>query len=245
MPYRTLLLTTLLGLTLAGCADNLAGGGPRGGYGAWDDGPYDWTDNGRCDDPNYNISGFGDAWPGTDEYDCRRYGGGLRGGVIGPYYGWYGAPDRAWEWQRQREFEIRRRLEEQRRDRERAERHDHDRDGDRDRDRRRDWSQRPGGDPIDRAHRDLDEATRRQLFEQRRQQREQARQNGGQPDDGQHRGWDGRRGPDRPAPSGPPSSAPPAADGEQHHPNLPPPPPPSAGEQHHPRLDMGERRQEN
>lgn len=234
MPYRPLLLALFLGLTLAGCADTLDGGGYRSGTGAWDDGPYDWSDNGRCDDPNYNISGFGEAWPGTDEFDCRRYGGGLRGGYVGGYYGWYG-PDRSYEWQRRREIEIRRRLEEQRRDRERAERHDRDHDRDRDRDRDRDhqrnWNPRPGGE---RGHRDGDDAARRQQWEQRRQQREQARPNDGWRGDGE-----GRRGQDRPAQPAVPSAAPDV----QQHPNLPPPPP-AANQQRHPRLDMGERRQE-
>lgn len=36
-------------------------------------------DNGRCDDPRYETSNRGRAEPGTDEYDCSRWGHGLKG----------------------------------------------------------------------------------------------------------------------------------------------------------------------
>lgn len=35
-------------------------------------------DNGRCDDLRYETSNHGHAEPGTDEYDCSRYGQGLK-----------------------------------------------------------------------------------------------------------------------------------------------------------------------
>lgn len=34
--------------------------------------------NGRCDDPRYNTSNGGRAEAGTDDYDCSRYGDGLK-----------------------------------------------------------------------------------------------------------------------------------------------------------------------
>lgn len=40
------------------------------------DGPY--ARNGRCDDARYNTSNGGRAEKGTDEYDCSRYGNGLK-----------------------------------------------------------------------------------------------------------------------------------------------------------------------
>jgi hypothetical protein len=48
-------------------------GARRGGYGN----PY--RDNGRCDDARYESSNGGRARPGTDEFDCSRYGNGLKG----------------------------------------------------------------------------------------------------------------------------------------------------------------------
>jgi len=45
-----------------------------GGYGrAW------WERNGRCDDERYETSNGGKAPPGADEYDCSRYGNGMKG----------------------------------------------------------------------------------------------------------------------------------------------------------------------
>lgn len=35
--------------------------------------------NGRCDDPRYETSNGGRARAGSDEYDCSRYGDGLKG----------------------------------------------------------------------------------------------------------------------------------------------------------------------
>lgn len=37
-----------------------------------------WQRNGECDDPRYETSNGGLARPGTDEHDCRRFGGGLK-----------------------------------------------------------------------------------------------------------------------------------------------------------------------
>lgn len=34
--------------------------------------------NGRCDDPRYNTSNGGHAEAGTDDYDCSRYGNGIK-----------------------------------------------------------------------------------------------------------------------------------------------------------------------
>lgn len=36
-------------------------------------------DNGRCDDRRYETSNGGRAAPGMDDYDCSRFGGGLKG----------------------------------------------------------------------------------------------------------------------------------------------------------------------
>lgn len=53
---------------------------------AWE---HRWQRNGRCDDARYETSHGGRAQAGTDEYDCRRYGNGLkRGGDYG--YGGHG-----------------------------------------------------------------------------------------------------------------------------------------------------------
>jgi hypothetical protein len=50
------------------------------GAGAWS-----LRDNGRCDDRRYETSNGGRAEPGTDEYDCSRYGNGLKGAYAGGY----------------------------------------------------------------------------------------------------------------------------------------------------------------
>jgi hypothetical protein len=50
------------------------------GAGAWS-----LRDNGRCDDRRYETSNGGRAEPGTDEYDCSRYGNGLKGSYAGGY----------------------------------------------------------------------------------------------------------------------------------------------------------------
>lgn len=34
--------------------------------------------NGQCDDPRYNTSNGGRAEAGTDDYDCSRYGNGVK-----------------------------------------------------------------------------------------------------------------------------------------------------------------------
>lgn len=38
----------------------------------------DYRRNGRCDDERYETSNGGKAAPGTDEYDCSRYGDGMK-----------------------------------------------------------------------------------------------------------------------------------------------------------------------
>ncbi|HSK40707.1 MAG TPA: hypothetical protein VK943_13155 [Arenibaculum sp.] len=54
------------------------GWGPGWGPGRpWARSPL--RDNGRCDDRRYETSSGGRAAPGTDEYDCSRFGGGLKG----------------------------------------------------------------------------------------------------------------------------------------------------------------------
>ncbi|WP_109120256.1 hypothetical protein [Azospirillum sp. TSO22-1] len=77
-------------LTLVACNETSnsygRGGGLFGSSGSsYDDysyrtrqggGPY--AHNGRCDDPSYNTSNGGNAERGTDQYDCRRYGNGLK-----------------------------------------------------------------------------------------------------------------------------------------------------------------------
>lgn len=83
-------------LTLAACNETSSGrgGGLFGGSGGlfgnsgsdYDDGyAYGnrrgggaYARNGQCDDPSYNTSNGGNAARGTDEYDCRRYGSGLK-----------------------------------------------------------------------------------------------------------------------------------------------------------------------
>jgi len=50
------------------------GYGPRGRRGGG--GPYAY--NGQCDDAAYNTSNGGNAARGTDEFDCSRYGDGLK-----------------------------------------------------------------------------------------------------------------------------------------------------------------------
>lgn len=52
-----------------------SGGGGMFGSGS-SDSPY--ARNGRCDDPRYNTSNGGHAEAGTDDYDCSRYGNGLK-----------------------------------------------------------------------------------------------------------------------------------------------------------------------
>jgi len=54
------------------------GYGGRGRFGnrAGGGGPYAY--NGRCDDPAYNTSSGGRAERGSDEFDCSRYGNGLK-----------------------------------------------------------------------------------------------------------------------------------------------------------------------
>jgi len=71
-------------LTLAACNQSSSGGGGGlfggGGGGLFGSGSSDspYARNGRCDDPRYNTSHGGRAEPGTDDYDCSRYGDGLK-----------------------------------------------------------------------------------------------------------------------------------------------------------------------
>lgn len=58
-------------------------GTPQGDYNSGYDardrrggGPY--AHNGRCDDPAYNTSNGGRASRGSDDFDCSRYGEGLK-----------------------------------------------------------------------------------------------------------------------------------------------------------------------
>lgn len=50
-----------------------SGGGLFGSGGS---GQY--ANNGQCDDPRYNTSNGGRAEAGTDDYDCSRYGNGIK-----------------------------------------------------------------------------------------------------------------------------------------------------------------------
>lgn len=54
--------------------------GGSGGGGLFGSGSSDssYARNGRCDDPRYNTSNGGRAEAGTDDYDCSRYGDGLK-----------------------------------------------------------------------------------------------------------------------------------------------------------------------
>lgn len=71
-------------LALAACnqtSSNSGGGGLFGnsGGGLFGSGDSDsYARNGRCDDPRYNTSNGGHAEAGTDDYDCSRYGNGLK-----------------------------------------------------------------------------------------------------------------------------------------------------------------------
>ncbi|WP_455177988.1 hypothetical protein [Azospirillum melinis] len=71
-------------LALAACnqtSSNSGGGGLFGnsGGGLFGSGNSDsYARNGRCDDPRYNTSNGGHAEAGTDDYDCSRYGNGLK-----------------------------------------------------------------------------------------------------------------------------------------------------------------------
>lgn len=71
-------------LALAACnqtSSNSGGGlfGNSGGGGLFGSGNSDsYVRNGRCDDPRYNTSNGGHAEAGTDDYDCSRYGNGLK-----------------------------------------------------------------------------------------------------------------------------------------------------------------------
>ena len=77
----------LIAVSLMATACNQAGGGRFGDTGLFGTSgessrsgasESSYARNGRCDDPRYNTSHGGQAAPGTDEYDCSRYGGGLK-----------------------------------------------------------------------------------------------------------------------------------------------------------------------
>ncbi len=53
-------------------------GGSGGGLFGSGDSESRYARNGRCDDPRYNTSNGGHAEAGTDDYDCSRYGQGLK-----------------------------------------------------------------------------------------------------------------------------------------------------------------------
>lgn len=70
-------------LALAACnqTSNNSSGGLFGGSGGGlfgSGGSDSYARNGRCDDPRYNTSNGGHAEAGTDDYDCSRYGNGLK-----------------------------------------------------------------------------------------------------------------------------------------------------------------------
>lgn len=55
------------------------GSGSSGGGGLFGSGgSSEYARNGRCDDPRYNTSNGGHAEAGTDDYDCSRYGNGVK-----------------------------------------------------------------------------------------------------------------------------------------------------------------------
>ncbi|CAO3423704.1 hypothetical protein [Azospirillum endophyticum] len=72
-------------LALAACNQTSSGSGNGGlfggsGGGLFGSGSSDsaYARNGRCEDPRYNTSNGGRAEAGTDDYDCSRYGDGLK-----------------------------------------------------------------------------------------------------------------------------------------------------------------------
>ncbi|MBP2290330.1 hypothetical protein [Azospirillum rugosum] len=55
------------------------GSGSSGGGGLFGSGGSNqYARNGQCDDPRYNTSNGGRAEAGTDDYDCSRYGNGVK-----------------------------------------------------------------------------------------------------------------------------------------------------------------------
>lgn len=54
------------------------GNGDGGLFGSSGNSDSRYARNGRCDDPRYNTSNGGRAEAGTDDYDCSRYGQGLK-----------------------------------------------------------------------------------------------------------------------------------------------------------------------
>ncbi|MBP2230682.1 hypothetical protein J2847_003987 [Azospirillum agricola] len=78
-------LAILVAAPLALAACNQSGNdrglfGSSGGGGLFGSGDSDarYARNGRCDDPRYNTSNGGRAEAGTDDYDCSRYGDGVK-----------------------------------------------------------------------------------------------------------------------------------------------------------------------
>lgn len=69
-------------LAIAACNQTSNDGGLFGnsGGGLFGSGRSDqpYARNGRCDDPAYNTSNGGRAERGSDDYDCSRYGNGIK-----------------------------------------------------------------------------------------------------------------------------------------------------------------------
>lgn len=71
-------------LALAACNQSsndrggLFGGSGGGLFGSGDSDSSRYARNGRCDDPRYNTSNGGRAEAGTDDYDCSRWGDGIK-----------------------------------------------------------------------------------------------------------------------------------------------------------------------
>jgi hypothetical protein len=81
--YARLAFMIAMSLMVTACSQS--GGGVFGDSGLFGNsgessrsGTSSYARNGQCDDRRYNTSHGGKAEPGTDEYDCSRYGGGLK-----------------------------------------------------------------------------------------------------------------------------------------------------------------------
>ena len=79
---RALILTGLA-LALAACNQSsndrgLFGSSGGGGLFGSGESDYRYARNGRCDDSRYNTSNGGRAEAGSDDYDCSRYGDGVK-----------------------------------------------------------------------------------------------------------------------------------------------------------------------
>lgn len=85
-PMKTAIRLVILAaapLALAACNQTGGNGGGmfgNSGGGLFGSGSSDssYARNGRCDDPRYNTSNGGRAEAGTDDYDCSRFGDGLK-----------------------------------------------------------------------------------------------------------------------------------------------------------------------